>query len=152
MLLPISATGSATDPDEADDYLRQFDEEDVLRFLKEPNTQREVRNLAFAYFTPDEFPTHRMLQELMLLDSDARHGQIMEIATLSCRGVATATTAACSTARAISRSPAKSRTSSWATFPKSAKELRAAAGFLITNHARKHIMTLPRAIAETERL
>ena len=30
--------------------------------------------------------------------------------------------------------------------PESAKELKAAAGFLITNHARKHIMTLPRAI------
>ena len=30
--------------------------------------------------------------------------------------------------------------------PESAKELKSAAGFLITNHARKHIMTLPRAI------
>jgi hypothetical protein len=30
--------------------------------------------------------------------------------------------------------------------PGSAKELRAAAGFLITNHARKHIITLPRAL------
>ena len=30
--------------------------------------------------------------------------------------------------------------------PDSAKELRAAAGFLITNHARKHIITLPRAL------
>ena len=30
--------------------------------------------------------------------------------------------------------------------PESAKELKAAAGFLITNHARKHIMTLPRAL------
>ena len=30
--------------------------------------------------------------------------------------------------------------------PESAKELKAAAGFLITNHARNHIMTLPRAL------
>ncbi|HEX3718277.1 MAG TPA: hypothetical protein VH595_09935 [Verrucomicrobiae bacterium] len=30
--------------------------------------------------------------------------------------------------------------------PESAKELKAAAGFLITNHARKHIITLPRAL------
>ena len=40
----------------------------VLKFLKDPTTSKEVRNLAFAYFTPDEFPTHRMLQELMMLD------------------------------------------------------------------------------------
>jgi hypothetical protein len=30
--------------------------------------------------------------------------------------------------------------------PKSAKELKAAVGFLITNHARKHIMALPSAL------
>jgi hypothetical protein len=41
----------------------------VLRFLKEPNTRREVRNLAFAYFEPSEYPTHRMLQELLQLDA-----------------------------------------------------------------------------------
>ncbi len=40
----------------------------VLKFLKDPRTSKEVRNLAFAHFTPDEFPTHRMLQELMMLD------------------------------------------------------------------------------------
>src|SRR6266568_2365408 len=34
--------------------------------------------------------------------------------------------------------------------PESAKELKAAAGFLITNHARKHIMTLPRALRKRE--
>ena len=48
---------------------RQFDEADgALKFLKDPKTSKEVRNLAFAYFTPEEFPTHRMLQELMMLD------------------------------------------------------------------------------------
>jgi len=28
-----------------------------------------VRNLAFAYFAPSEYPTHRMLQELLQLES-----------------------------------------------------------------------------------
>src|SRR5258708_24702767 len=32
--------------------------------------------------------------------------------------------------------------------PDSAKELKTAAGFLITNHARKHIITLPRGLRE----
>ena len=49
-------------------YIAQFPEAEVLRFLKDPKTSREVRNLAFACFTPEEFPTHRMLQELMMLD------------------------------------------------------------------------------------
>src|SRR6202167_5548962 len=73
----------ASHPDEAESYLRQFDEAAALKFLKEPRTSKEVRNLAFAYFTPDEFPTHRMLQELMMLDPiGAERDQIMEIATL----------------------------------------------------------------------
>src|SRR5437867_3034696 len=50
----------ASHPDEAESYQRQFDEAAALKFLKEPKTSKEVRNLAFAYFTPDEFPTHRM--------------------------------------------------------------------------------------------
>ncbi|HNY81223.1 MAG TPA: hypothetical protein PKO46_23310, partial [Sedimentisphaerales bacterium] len=54
-----------------------------MKFLKEPKTSKEVRNLAFVYFTPEEFPTHRMLQELMMLDPmGAERDQIMEIATL----------------------------------------------------------------------
>ena len=128
-------------------YLAQFDEAAALKFLKDPKTSKEVRNLAFAYFAPEEFPTHRMLQELMMLDPmGAERDQIMEIATLLlpwCRdgnygclfdGVSNL-----------------SLTGKIAHFelgyiPESAKELKSAAGFLITNHARKHIMTLPRAI------
>jgi len=50
---------------------------------EDPRTSKEVRNLAFAHFTPDEFPTHRMLQELMMLDPmGGERDQIMEIATL----------------------------------------------------------------------
>ena len=40
-------------------------------------TRIEVRNLAFAYFTPREYPTHRMLQELIQLDgSDSAVGDL----------------------------------------------------------------------------
>ena len=52
-----------TRPDIAGALLTSVSEDEVLRFLKEPTTEREVRNLAFAYFTPDEYPTHRMFQE-----------------------------------------------------------------------------------------
>ena len=73
----------ASHADEAENYLGRFDEAEALKFLKDPKTSKEVRNLAFAHFTPDEFPTHRMLQELMMLDPmGAERDQIMEIATL----------------------------------------------------------------------
>ena len=118
-----------------------------LKFLKDPKTSKEVRNLAFAYFTPDEFPTHRMLQELMMLDPmGAERDQIMEIATLIlpwCRdgnyGCLFDGTSNLSLTGKIAHFEL-------GYIPESAKELKAAAGFLITNHARKHIMTLPRAL------
>src|SRR5271165_322397 len=132
---------------EANEYLAAFNEGDVLRFLKEPKTSREVRNLAFAYFTPEEFPTHRMLQELMMLDPvGSERDQIIEIATLIlpwCRdgnyGCLFDGTSNLSLTGKIAHFEL-------GYIPESAKELKAAAGFLITNHARKHIMTLPRAI------
>src|SRR5207244_3406119 len=37
------------------EYLDQFDEPTVLKFLKDPKTSKEVRNLAFAHFASDEF-------------------------------------------------------------------------------------------------
>jgi hypothetical protein len=129
------------------EYLSQFPEADVLRFLKDPKTSREVRNLAFAYFSPEEFPTHRMLQELMLLDpAGSERDQIMEIATLIlpwCRdgnyGCLFDGTSNLSLTGKIAHFEL-------GYIPESAKELKAAAGFLITNHARKHIITLPRAL------
>jgi hypothetical protein len=128
-------------------YVAQFDEATVLKFLKDPRTSREVRNLAFAYFTPEEFPTHRMLQELMMLDPvGSERDQIIEIATLIlpwCRdgnyGCLFDGTSNLSLTGKIAHFEL-------GYIPESAKELKSAAGFLITNHARKHIITLPRAL------
>jgi hypothetical protein len=133
--------------DEALAYLNRFTEAEVLKFLKDPATTKDVRNVAFSYFKPAEYPTHRMLQELMYLDATgAERDQVVEIATLLlpwCRdgnygclfdGVSNL-----------------SLTGKIAHFelgyiPDSAKELKTAAGFLITNDARKHIITLPRGL------
>ena len=142
-----SASGPLRWNDWAQGYLQQFDEAAVLKFLKDPRTSKEVRNLAFAYFVPEEFPTHRMLQELMMLDPmGAERDQIMEIATLLlpwCRdgnyGCLFDGTSNLSLTGKIAHFEL-------GYIPESAKELKSAAGFLITNHARKHIMTLPRAV------
>jgi hypothetical protein len=143
----ISSTAEPRFNEWGRDYLAQFDEGTVLKFLKDPKTSREVRNLAFAYFTPEEFPTHRMLQELMMLDPvGSEREQIIEIATLIlpwCRdgnyGCLFDGTSNLSLTGKIAHFEL-------GYIPESAKELKAAAGFLITNHARKHIITLPRAL------
>lgn len=133
--------------DEALEYLQRSSDAEVLKYLKDPITAKEVRNVAFSYLKPDDYPTHRMLQELMYLDaSGAERDHVVEIATLLlpwCRdghygclfdGVSNL-----------------SLTGKIAHFelgyiPDSAKELKTAAGFLITNDARKHIITLPRGL------
>jgi type IV secretion system protein TrbE len=143
----IQSTTERRFNDWGQNYLAQFDEGTALKFLKDPKTSREVRNLAFAYFTPEEFPTHRMLQELMMLDPvGAEREQIIEIATLIlpwCRdgnyGCLFDGTSNLSLTGKIAHFEL-------GYIPESAKELKAAAGFLITNHARKHIITLPRAL------
>src|SRR6185295_10733651 len=40
----------ATHPHEAQEFIQHFNESGVLRFLKDPKTSKEVRNLSFAYF------------------------------------------------------------------------------------------------------
>lgn len=138
---------SSSDNDWREEYLGQFSEAEVLRFMKDPATSKEVRNLAFAYFAKEEFPTHRMLQELMCLDPlGSERDQVLELATLLlpwCRdgnyGCLFDGTSNLSLTGRIAHFEL-------GYIPESARELKAAAGFLITNHARRHIMTLPRSI------
>jgi hypothetical protein len=129
------------------DYVAQFDEGTALKFLKDPRTSREVRNLAFAYFTPEEFPTHRMLQELMMLDPvGSERDQIIEIATLILPWCRDGNYGCLFDGTSNLTLTGKIAHFELGYIPESAKELKAAAGFLITNHARKHIITLPRAL------
>lgn len=136
-----------TNADEAETYQRKLSDAEVLKFWKDPLTAREVRNVAFANFAPEDYPTHRMLQELMALDaSGPERDHIIEISTLLlpwCRdgnyGCLFDGTSNLSLTGKIAHFEL-------GCIPDAAKELRAAAGFLITNYARKHIITLPRAL------
>ena len=133
--------------DEAKSFEQQMAEGEVLKFLKDPNTVKEVRNIAFAYFKTDEYPSHRMLQELMALDaSGAERDQIIEISTLLLPWCRDGNYGALFDGTSNLSLTGKIAHFELGYIPDSAKELRAAAGFLITNHARKHIITLPRAV------
>jgi hypothetical protein len=131
-------------PGEISTRLAKVSEEDALRFLKEPGTNREVRNLAFAHFTPAEYPTHRMLQELLQLESsDATAEDIATRLIPWCEGG--------NYGCLLDGESNISLTGKIAHFelgyiPEAAKLLRSIAGFLITNYTRQHIVTMPRRL------
>jgi hypothetical protein len=133
--------------DEAHAFLMSFDEGDVLRFSKDPNTAREVRNLAFSYFTPSEYPTHRMLQELMQLEaSGADKERVIQIATLLMPWCRDGNYGPLFDGESNISLTGKIAHFELGYIPESAKELKSAAGFLITNYTRQHIITMPRAL------
>jgi hypothetical protein len=133
--------------DEANAFERQFSDVEVLKFLKDPSTVKDVRNLAFSYFHAEEYPTHRMLQELMALDaSGAEREQIIEISTLLLPWCRDGNYGALFDGVSNLSLTGKIAHFELGYIPDSARELRAAAGFLITNYTRKHIITLPRAL------
>jgi hypothetical protein len=127
-------------PDQATARLSEISEEEALRFLKEPDTRREVRNLAFAYFAPEEYPTHRMLQELLQLDaSDDLATRLLPWCADGNYGCLLDGTSNISLTGKIAHFEL-------GYIPESAKLLRAVAGFLITNYTRQHIITMPRRL------
>src|SRR5690606_29951378 len=79
--LPISATfveawaelRHPASTDERETLIAAPTAEDVSRFIKSPDTERYVRNAAFAFFQPEDYPTHDMLQQMMLVAPFAEH-------------------------------------------------------------------------------
>jgi hypothetical protein len=133
-----------SDPEQATAKLSEINEEEAFRFLKEPDTRREVRNLAFAYFAPKEYPTHRMLQELLQLDaSDDAAG---DLATRLLPWCADGNYGCLLDGTSNISLTGKIAHFELGYIPESAKLLRAVAGFLITNYTRQHIITMPRRL------
>lgn len=133
--------------DEAHAYLMSFDEAEVLRFLKDGNTAREVRNLAFSYFTKAEYPTHRMLQELMHLEaSGPERDQVIQIATLLLAWCRDGNYGPLFDGESNISLTGRIAHFELGYIPESAKELKSAAGFLITSYTRQHIIGLPRSL------
>ncbi|MEI6715758.1 MAG: TraC family protein [Verrucomicrobiota bacterium] len=137
----------SVNPDQGEAFLRNFDESEVLRFAKSGNTAREVRNLAFAGFARSEFPTHRMLQELMQLEaSGADRDQVLQIATLLLPWCRDGNYGPLFDGETNISLTGKIAHFELGYIPESAKELKSAAGFLITNYTRQHIISMPRAL------
>ncbi len=148
--LPLSATfleawtelRHSIGDDERQSLIATATPEEVSRFIKSPDTERYVRNTAFAFFQPTDYPTHDMLQQMMLVAPFPEHDrqEINHLATLL---------APWNEQRLVCGHSTLSITGKLAHFdltyiPESNRQLKELAGFLIANYGRQHIITLPR--------
>jgi hypothetical protein len=136
-------------PDEAAKFIRDSPEEAVAEFAKNPSTANLVRDLAFAYFRPEQFPSHSALIEHFIFNPG---GGIREREESDRIG---------KLLRAWSRDGEKGKLFDGITniridgrvahfelgqIPEHATEMRAAANFLVANYGRQKIITMPRAV------
>jgi hypothetical protein len=65
------------------DFVSGLGANEILKFTKEPLTERAYLNHAFSFFRPEEFPQHSQLAESMLLHPSPDHpaADVREIAT-----------------------------------------------------------------------
>ena len=148
--LPVNATfldgwtefHHALSVDEREGRVADLAPEAVSRFLRSPETERYVRNAAFAFFRPDEYPTHDMLQQMMLVAPFAEHDrdEINHLATLLAPWNEQPLVCGTSTLSMTGRIAHFDLTY----IPESNQALKELAGFLIANYGRQHIITLPR--------
>jgi hypothetical protein len=136
----------------------QVDEAEALELDRNPATKHIVQNLAFAYWTPEMFPTLSDLQDELHAGSlakgpytelcamlasllkpwlrDGRYGSIIDGASNVDFG----------SAQIDEASPLRVVHFELGELGESEAELRSVAGFLITNELRNHIQAMPRGI------
>ena len=137
----------AANDDEALAFVATLPEEAITRFAQHPETERFLAQTACAFFTPEEFPTHSALVELLAYARFPEHGkdEIDRLATLlrawSVEGQYGKLFDGVTTVSLHGRIAHFEL----GFIPEQAVELKAAAGLLISGLARQHILALPRA-------
>jgi len=137
-----------TGDDEALAFIAGLTEAEITRFCQEPATSRLVAQTACAFYTPEEQPTHGALVELLAYARLPEHAkeEIDRLATLL-----RAWTAEGQYGRLFDGVTNVSLDRKVAHFelsliPEQNRELKAAAGLLISGISRQHIISLPRAV------
>ena len=136
-------------PDEVELFIGSLDEASVAEFTKNPSTANLVRDLAFAYLRPEQFPTHSALVEQLLYNQSGGIREREEsdrIAKLM---------------RSWSREGEKGKLFDGVgniridgrvahfelgQIPEHAADMRAAANFLVANYGRQKIISMPRSM------
>ena len=136
-------------PDEASELSQGIEEEMVVEFAKNPGTANLVRDLAFAYFRAEQFPSHSALIEQLLYNP---RGGVREREESDRVG---------KLLRAWSRDGERGKLFDGVSniridgrvahfelgqIPEHATEMRAATNFLVANYGRQKIIAMPRAV------
>jgi hypothetical protein len=137
-------------PAKFEEMLAEIGEDEAIAFSKDLHKSQQVMNLAFAYFERTDFPTHSALVETMTFGPLDHHKE-EEVSFLASMLSAWKAhggkygqlfdgyTNIDLTGRKITHFEL-------GYIPESAKELKAAAGFLISNQIRQHVLRMPRGI------
>lgn len=132
---------------EAAEFIAGLTDQDITQFVQDPQSARLVAQTACAAWTPEQFPTHSALVELLAFGRFAEHpkDEIDRLATLL-----RAWTTAGQFGRLFDGVTNLSLHRNVVHFelgliPEQAVELKAAAGLLISGFSRQHLLTLPRA-------
>jgi type IV secretion system protein TrbE len=136
-------------PDEASEFIQSLEVDQVAEFAKNPDTAKIVRDLAFAYFQPAQFPSHGALIEQLLYNPCGGLKEREECDRIG------------KLLRAWSRDGEKGKLFDGVSniridgrvahfelgqIPEHAIEMRAATNFLVANYGRQKIITMPRAV------
>ncbi|MDX2187169.1 MAG: hypothetical protein SFV32_09570 [Opitutaceae bacterium] len=133
--------------DEAQAFLSQPDEAEVIRFAKDSVGGQLVRDLVFSRFGPGDQPQHSHLQELLAAEATGPHAEEMRyLSTLLEPWAAGGSYGELFDGVSNVNLTGKIAHFELGYIPESAEELKAAAAFLIANYTRSHMMRLPRAL------
>ncbi len=137
-----------TNPDEAESFVAEIDESEIAHFSKDPETSRHFRNLAFAYFRPEDYPQHAMLKDLMMLGTFAEHDRegLQQMATMLSPWCADGNYG--KLFDGVNNVGLTGRICHFELgyIPEASADMKSVAAFLICNHTRQHIITLPRGL------
>ncbi|MBV9489688.1 MAG: hypothetical protein JO069_08195, partial [Verrucomicrobia bacterium] len=136
-------------PDEAHAFIAGLEEEAVSEFAKGPATARYVRDLAFAYLRPEQYPTHSALVEQLLYGP---RGGVSEREECDRLGKLLRSWGRDGERGKLFDGPSNVRIDGRVAhfelgqIPEHAVEVRAAANFLVANYGRQKIIAMPRRV------
>ena len=134
--------------DEAEAFVAGLDEQAVTRFVREPATARFVPQTACAYYSPEDFPTHTALVELLAFGRFPEHSadEIGRLSSLLRAWCATGQYGRLFDGVTTLSLQRKVAHFELGLIPEHATALKAAAGLLVSGFTRQHILTLPRGL------
>lgn len=129
-----------------EELLNSTNQEVLLAFEKDLKDGSKVRDMAFSYFKPEEYPTHSNLVELMKYEKFSNHKEeeVDMMATMLSSWDKYGDKGRLFDGVTNFKLSGKVTHFELGYIPESAKELKEATGFLISNFIRQHIVKMPR--------